>query len=674
MIQCIRDLLRYDPDLRLTSRDCLNHLYLQETVPRNRIAFPTGIHTASNSSIPTMPTYINGSYPHSSTPSTSRVMLPSHALPPPPQFPEASSTHRVPYPIPIPHPPIPPSQNSHMLDYRRQHPNGAQNGAQNGVPNGVPNGVINGVRSESPVDYMDISPQVEPQPYHPPNMHDSPMVQDPTRQQESHPDVNNQATLPIQLNKLGKLSSFTFGKKHAKWGLSGMFGGDKSHQNPLPPVDETRPAVSFPSRKRAKSSSTGSRSMSESSPVREHQLPTQESRDIKKINKKEAERLHREAEQEKRKLAERKHREQARDVLHKRQQLTQKTVHDDIEWLGVGNEQRGYIRPKGKQPVSGVLRHDYSTAGSAMLSATVNAAVGKFAPQQEHLSQDWDHERNWRGVERGPKARRREFDDDHSMSSSEVHSISRMSSISFATVDSDPGPSRIRNRPSLFGLSRVASKSSLRTSFDDFSPSACSSNSYSLEGQLAHDFHTQASVTSHISGSVSPPQLQMLSLSPTRSPPLSPSSPWLQVQHHHKEDLSRTRSFPYLSVSPSPTPFDPSHSPLDLNAKLPSPPPPNPYAHRPRTHGYPPNSGRTPKSAKSAINPIFKVVSYKWDSTDGLVPDDSIQPALPPPLPPIPPIPPIPPSLETHLRSPNTLPPFSELEAVAGGEYNALSR
>ena len=103
-----------------------------------------------------------------------------------------------------------------------------------------------------------ISPQVEPQPYHPPNMHDSPpMVQDPTRQQESHPG---------------------------------------------------------------------------------------------------AEPLHREAEREKRKLAERKHREQARAVLHKRQQLMQKTVHDDVEWLGVGNEQRGYIRPKGKQPLSGVLR------------------------------------------------------------------------------------------------------------------------------------------------------------------------------------------------------------------------------------------------------------------------------------------------------------------------------
>lgn len=501
-------------------------------------------------------------------------------------------------------------------------------------------------------------------------MHDPPMVQDPIRQPESHPDANsNQATLPMQLNKLGRLGSLTFGRKHARWGLSGMFGGDKSHQNSLPPLDETGPAVSFPSRKRAKSSSTGSRSMCESSPVRE-QLPPQDSRDMKKINKKEAERLHREAEQEKRRLAERKNREQARDVLYKRQQLTRKTVHDDIEWLSVGEGQRGDVKePKGKQPSSGVLRHDFGTAGNTTLSTTVNAAAGKFGIQQEHVPHDWDREWNWRGAERGAKARRREFDDDHSMSSSEVQSISRMSSISFATVDSDPGPSRLRNRPSLFGMSRVTSKSSLRTSFDDFSASARSSNSFSLEGQLAHDFHTQASVTSHISGSVSPPPLQLLSLSPTMSPPLSPSSPWIQVQHHKEDLLSRTRSFPYLSASPNSTPSDPLTSPLDLNAQLPLPL--HSYAHRPRTYGYPPSSGRTTKSAKStksAINPIFKVVSYKWDSMDGLVPDDSIQPALPPP-----PLPPLPPSFETHLLPPNTLPPFSQLEAVAGGEYNALS-
>ena len=144
-----------------------------------------------------MPTYVNGSSPHLSTPSTSRSMLPSQALPPPAQFPEASSTRRVPYPILIPHY-LP--QNSHMLDYRRQHPNGIHNGA----PNGALNGVINGVWSESPVDYMNIFSQVQPQPYHPPNVHDSLMVQDPTRQQESHSDVDNyQATLP----KLVSISS-----------------------------------------------------------------------------------------------------------------------------------------------------------------------------------------------------------------------------------------------------------------------------------------------------------------------------------------------------------------------------------------------------------------------------------------------------------------------------------
>jgi len=58
-----------------------------------------------------------------------------------------------------------------------------------------------------------------------------------------------------------------------------------------------------------------------------------------------------------------------------------------------------------------------------------------------------------------------------------------VSSISFATVDSDPGPSRMRNRPSLFGINRMTSMSSLRTSFDDFSASARSSHSFSLEGQ-----------------------------------------------------------------------------------------------------------------------------------------------------------------------------------------------
>ncbi|KIL61820.1 hypothetical protein M378DRAFT_179954 [Amanita muscaria Koide BX008] len=58
--------------------------------------------------------------------------------------------------------------------------------------------------------------------------------------------------------------------------------------------------------------------------------------DIKKMNKKEAERLQIEAEKEKRKLLARKQREQARAVMQKRMQMI-KTSGNDFEWLsGLG--------------------------------------------------------------------------------------------------------------------------------------------------------------------------------------------------------------------------------------------------------------------------------------------------------------------------------------------------
>lgn len=224
------------------------------------------------------------------------------------------------------------------------------------------------------------------------------------------------------------------------------------------------------------------------------------------------------------------------------------------------------------------------------------------------------------------KVRRMEFDDDHSVSSSDVHSTGRMSSLSFATIDSDPGPSRIRNRPSLFGLNRMTSTSSLRTSFDDFSPSARSSNSFSLDGQLAHDFRTQASMTSGQSplpGSVSPPPMQMLSLSPSLSPPISPSPQWMQVPQR-TETLSSRRgqappsiSVPQLSItSTRSASYSPYEHPREPNG-------------RPTSHGH---------FNKSEINPIFKVPPLPTPTSAGA--DETF--------------------------SPTSLPPFSQLEAVAG--------
>jgi len=152
-------------------------------------------------------------------------------------------------------------------------------------------------------------------------------------QQQQHPAThvlassdanNNQAALRLQLNKIGRLGSLIFGK-NARRGLSDIFGGDKSHQITIPPVDETLLGVSLPSQNHAQLS-TGRRSTSESSPTREQQLPTQDSLEMK-INKKEADRLRREKLQEKYKLVERRERQQAREVLLKRQQLIRKS-HD----------------------------------------------------------------------------------------------------------------------------------------------------------------------------------------------------------------------------------------------------------------------------------------------------------------------------------------------------------
>ena len=474
------------------------------------------------------------------------------------------------------------------------------------------------------------------------NLQGSPMIQEyparPVAEPEPMQDHVNGQVIPPSGTKLGKLGSLSFGKKHGKWGL-GMFGGDKSHHQGLPPVEEVPVPANAPSLKRMQSSSTDSKSLRESSPS-----PLRTDGDVKKINKKEAERVQREAEKQRRKLAEKMHREQARAVMQKRHQMIQKTMGNDIEWAG-GNEQRldfSETLSKGKQASSGPIRQNQINNGNSLGSTTISAAAGRFGDNSVG-------DRDWRGAnERVLKARRREFDDDHSMSSSDIHSIGRMSSISFASVDSDPGPSRIRNRPSLFGISRVTSVSSLRTSFDDFSPSARSSNSFSLEGQLAHDFHMQASVNaSQLVGSVSPPPMQMLSLSPS----LSPSPPWIQVQH--AEESPPAQSPAYVAV-----PFmhpNGSYGQFEINRHL--------HGNSPISFGHPPSSGNTPTSAKSAINPIFKVVSYKWDSEHGLVPNDFgdfVQPPLPP-------------HTGDSLASPHTLPPFSQLEAIAGGEPPPLS-
>ncbi|KAK2461921.1 hypothetical protein APHAL10511_006384 [Amanita phalloides] len=572
LINCIRGLLRYDPEQRLTSTKCLEHPYITETLT------PENMPPELLSKLCSWP---NTTLPSSLDPSTS---------------------HRTAF-----------------------YP--SANGATNGVTRTNRQSLSiwtngNGQNGDYP---MDISPQMDIPPEGYTNGHaasaiSSPMAQDycPRPHVSSgaaHSTVNG---MPSQASKFGKFGTLAFGKKSSKWSI--MFGGDKSHHNPLPPVDETAAmSSSLPPLKRQQTSSTDNKSLQES-PTN---MAPRKSEDIKKFNKKEAERLQREAEKERRKLAEKMHREQARAVMQKRNQMMAKTFVNDIEWLG-GVGQRHEHMDKTKHAASGPIRQLHGTNGKAIGSTTLNAAAGRFGPQpDDHNSTAVD--RDWRPTnERVAKARRRDFDDDHSMSSSDLHSLSRLSSVSYSTVDSDPGPSRARNRPSLYGMNRMTSMNSLRTPYDDFPTSTRSSTPFSLDGQLAHDFRIQASVNSSHLESMSPPPMHGLSLSPSVSPTLSPHSPWLSMQHpvgglYPNQDKSST-----VTLHNS----HPEYGHGQLH-------PPSPYIS--------PSTGDTPRSSKSVINPIFKVLPLQ------------------------------PPTVNQLLSSPNALPPFSELEAVAGGEYSPVS-
>ncbi|KAF7310906.1 hypothetical protein HMN09_00633800 [Mycena chlorophos] len=440
LVHCIRDLLKYEPGARLTSRQCLDHPYLRETASRNSIPLPPGLRPPAIVQQPRTPPPRHESEP------LSRSFLSASAIS---TYSSSLSTKA--------------SEYAH--DVRMYHQTNASSLIQEERRSqpAVASSIWGGERADPNADYnMDVSPDISNEYLGGPmDVQTSPVAPDfPNRPPVNEPvhDAPNGVhdVSQSQTNKLGKFGSLGFGKKRSGWGLGGMFGGDKSHPNGLPPLEELAVAsTSTPSLKRSQSSSSDSKSLREPSPVREPPRLV----DAKK-NKKEAERIQKEAEKQRRALAEKMQREQARAVMQKRSMMA---TNAQLEWNG-GMQPRVWDE-KGKFAASsGPVRQNNRTTDDPPASTTVNAAAGRFVSHQSEVS-DWR-----RDTERMSKARRVEYDDDQSMSSSDVHSTGRMSSISFATVDSDPGPARIRNRPSLLGMSRMTSSSSLRTSFDEFAP------------------------------------------------------------------------------------------------------------------------------------------------------------------------------------------------------------
>ncbi|KAH9937710.1 kinase-like domain-containing protein [Fomitopsis serialis] len=627
LVDCISDLLKYDPDQRLTSLQCLEHPYLIETTPLNhppppptqplqtallptarddQRGLPAALHSISPRHLPPSHTYTSVNHRPDLQPSAPLAGV---------RIPDASSTHRTSFFDTQSVPRESSESSSRFSDYRYDLPNGVHHV-------GVPQSVVDGQSAfdssaysfggdhlgstyysqhagQPDWDAMDVSPQTEGLPEHyvvsngQTEIQTSPMAREyparPVEPEPIHDPMQNHEVSQAHAPKLSKLAPFGFAKKSSKWGLS-MFGGhsDKCQvqgQPPLPPVQEANVASagSVPSLKRTQSSSTDSRSLSELSPI-VMEAPSAPATDAKS-RKKEAERMKAEAEKQRRQLAQKMQRDQARAVMEKQRRMTKQGEGDaaavDWHWLAAQSSTMSVPPPsyrppreKGKQPAAtGSIRQSQSHGPSAR---TLDAASGSYKA---------DDSSSWRRSddERVPKARRREYDDDHSMSSSDLPS--GMSVISFATVDSDPGPTRSRYRTSTYAASsmgRMTSMNSLRT--DDFSLRGRSSTSFSLEQKL-NDFNLRSSHERSASTSV----------------------------QDSASFVSRRPEGMHLSLQP------PSRHQQFLGGQ---------------PQGHPPSPGVAPKSA---INPIFKV----------------------PPL--------------QGLDRPGSLPPFSHLEAVADGEYPPLS-
>lgn len=298
-------------------------------------------------------------------------------------------------------------------------------------------------------------------------------------------------------------------------------------------------------------------------------------------------------------------RDQARAVMRKRTAV--QTPGSDLEWKYVINPNPGErLEEKPPRNPTGPSRRTHNKHQERDRSTTtLVAAGGRYG---EAPFSGWRDDRN-------PRGRKRDWDDDHSVSSSD---FGRMSVISFATVDSDPGPTGLRSRTSAFELHK-SSTSSLRAAYEELTKSARSSNSLSYEQRLLNDLHLRPSVdaSSSLSDHGSPPPMQNLTIgSPQWSNQPQPMTSWsdgggLSEKQQH------------------------------LSPIVPSPPLP-PYAqgnpHCPYLSPYP----SSPGLPKSAVNPIFKVPSPSRDD------------------------------LSTGTTS-TSLPPFSQLEAVAEGDYRPLS-
>ena len=324
--------------------------------------------------------------------------------------------------------------------------------------------------------------------------------------QSSHPD---RMVIDSNDNQAAKSGMFGFGKK-----LVGMFGQNEK-QMTLAPVEEiTFASRSTPSLKDTPSTSAESRSLPEVlSPLSQASIPPPvplpppipPPTDPKKL-KKEQDRLRKEAELERRANMERRQRERSQAVVAKRNQLAPSVKHSAFEFQNVST---GKLAAPSTRPKTKVSKEEINAFPEGILPASVIAAnsFGQ-APLKSGNTKQRSLQHANSGMlgsaydQRGGKWRKGD-DDELSMSSSDVQSVGRMSVISFATVDSDPGPARsLRRRQSAYnyGLSPRPVGTATSISSQSYTNSPRSSHSVepsmrsgsSFDAQFVSDFEARA--------------------------------------------------------------------------------------------------------------------------------------------------------------------------------------
>lgn len=443
---------------------------------------------------------------------------------------------------------------------------------------------------------------------------------------------------------------FGFGKKNKPWTLFG--GGD--HHKTLPPVEEaTLPSTSStPSLKRTQSGSTSdSRSLSDIGPpcgfggpnsgrgppppviVTGPIDPKQAKKDAEQA-KRDAKRAAEEAVHQRRAEQEQAAKARSRAVIQKRAAI--ETPGSVLEWNhppiarapapaeGTPNS----LSPvdKGKERMHPLPRRGMvlgptgkSAVGAGPLES-FNRSRHPVIPEDAEQAEDDYHQMIQNP--RSSKARRRNGDDDHSMSSADRRSDRRLSISTVATVDSDPGPARprqLRERNSTLFLHRAPSHSSLRSGLSTggsstrgFSPGARSSTS--LEQGFLTEFASMngpAGVSptlnhhTHQSHQHPLPHHQHLH-HPSRPPESSPDSP-----HPNSLPPIQMPISPYTVTLP---PISSISSPPYSTSSLPSPGSQDITSHSSRETLHPNKQEYVfsiDEPPGSPMNPMFLVVSTR---------------------------------------------------------------